>query len=252
MLTRTFLVLGCVLSIMGNAAEAEKAEKGHVTALFGKAKSGATGFFIYSKEKLKSPMYWAGESKWQPMASLGQVGENQVYRIPANEAPKAGQVFHVNARLPDGSRFTDALKLGEEAREDGSIEFTVSVNRFEDAATVAKLDKEAHEKWQRSWEATWEGQFMALLNNYRAQHGLRPIVWDQNAANTARSNNYSGGYHNVQYGFDNWVGSPSSPQEALQRWKNSPGHNANMLNGSLRRGGCHFIPGRHGTLCMSW
>ncbi len=249
MFTRTFLVLGCVLSIMGNTAEAVE---GQVTALFGKSTTEKIGFYIYSKKALKNPSYWEQE-KWHSFESLGEAGGNHIYYFPASEAPTAGQIFFVSGGLPDGSRFTDQLKAGDTPREDGSIVFAVSTRHLVNVpAKTTQVVSSAPAVNTSAPDSSWEGQFMTLLNAYRTQNGRQPIVWDQRAADVARANNYGGGGHNRQFGFDNWAGSPSSPQDAFDRWKRSPGHNANMLNPSLRRGGCHFIPGRHGTLCMSW
>ena len=105
--------------------------------------------------------------------------------------------------------------------------------------------------------------FVQLLNEYRAQNGLQPLLisdmiseacdrhgsdmgkygffdhytqasdwfaigaspWDRMAASGYNYNTYKG--ENIAAGYSN-------AEAVFQGWKNSPGHNANMLNGNFK------------------
>jgi uncharacterized protein (TIGR03437 family) len=106
---------------------------------------------------------------------------------------------------------------------------------------------------------TEEREFLRLINEYRAQHGLQPLVNSgvlSTAANWMSGDMGAKAYfaHNepggrawnqrlADFGYDcrngcsenilagtNW----STAAIALDKWKNSPSHNANMLNASFK------------------
>jgi len=97
-------------------------------------------------------------------------------------------------------------------------------------------------------ESAWESQLRALINEYRVQNGLGvldldPALWEmardhsiymkqsgdfghsgfQERAQTCFSLGYFSAAENVGFGYP-------SPEQMFNGWKNSPGHNANMLN----------------------
>jgi len=108
-----------------------------------------------------------------------------------------------------------------------------------------------------------ELEFLGLINDYREQNGLRPVILSDTltvaaerhskdmaeygffAHNTARSSYYGPGFepwdrmkaegydYNTAKGENLAVGYESA-EEAMQAWKRSPSHNAAMLDGNYR------------------
>jgi len=72
-----------------------------------------------------------------------------------------------------------------------------------------------------------EGQFLALVNQHRANHGLGAIGWSQEAANIASTNNAVHAPHSI-YGSQVWCGA-SDFVSAFNMWVASPAHNAILL-----------------------
>lgn len=72
-----------------------------------------------------------------------------------------------------------------------------------------------------------ESQFLALVNQHRANYGLSPIGWDQNAANLASTNNGIHTAHSM-LGSQVWAGA-SDFVSAFNMWVASPAHNAILL-----------------------
>ena len=72
-----------------------------------------------------------------------------------------------------------------------------------------------------------EEQFLALVNQHRANHGLAPVGWSQDAANMAATNNAVHAPHSI-YGSQVWCGA-SDFVSAFNLWVASPAHNAILL-----------------------
>jgi uncharacterized protein YkwD len=92
-----------------------------------------------------------------------------------------------------------------------------------------------------------------LVNQHRINNGLKPLVWNQSIANVAQNwsdsmdpNIEAGGnagfYHNPSFADQypaGWnaaaenIAINSNADALFTAWKNSPGHNANMLNPNL-------------------
>lgn len=73
-------------------------------------------------------------------------------------------------------------------------------------------------------------QFRDALNAYRRRHLLGPVQLDAQLTADAKTNNDRGGYHRYMghASRQNWA-SPPSMMQSLEMWKNSAGHNANLL-----------------------
>ena len=103
-----------------------------------------------------------------------------------------------------------------------------------------------------------EQAFLSLINNYRAQNGAGPLTISVNlnraaswmAADLANKNYFSHtdslgrspSQRATDCGFPGGAGEniaagtvTDTAQEAFDLWKNSPGHNQNMLNGSYKQ-----------------
>lgn len=72
-----------------------------------------------------------------------------------------------------------------------------------------------------------EGQFLALVNQHRANHGLGAIGWSQEAANLAATNNAIHAPHSI-YGSQVWCGA-SDFVSSFYMWTRSAAHNAILL-----------------------
>lgn len=113
------------------------------------------------------------------------------------------------------------------------------------------------------------GRAVALVSRYRAAHGLRPVHADERlaaaAAQQARAVARAGALsHDVGTTFksrmaayagntaaaENLSMGPSSVEGALERWKKSPGHNANLLMPEARRIGMAH-DGRYWALVLA-
>lgn len=94
------------------------------------------------------------------------------------------------------------------------------------------------------------------INQYRAQHGIAAVSLDDNLASGARdwaahltntgapAGHPEGGnfYENVAYSM--------TPERAVELWKNSPGHNANLLQSNIHTGGVGVVSRADGTFTV--
>jgi len=90
-------------------------------------------------------------------------------------------------------------------------------------------------------QQTAEQQFLALVNQHRANHGLHPIGWDQNCANLAATNNGIHTPHSM-FGSQVWAG-VSDFTSAFNMWVASPAHNAILLGARSAIGVARCITG---------
>lgn len=107
-------------------------------------------------------------------------------------------------------------------------------------------------------------------NQYRGQSGLAPVYIDQRLTNAAQSHandmaaravmthtgvdgtNAGQRINAAGYAFTTWAenvaaGQPT-PGEVISAWMNSPGHNANILNGSMVNIGVAAAVGANGVI----
>jgi uncharacterized protein YkwD len=76
-------------------------------------------------------------------------------------------------------------------------------------------------------QQTEEQLFLNLVNQHRANHGLPPVGWSQEAANMAATNNAVHAPHSI-FGRQNWA-SVGDFVSAFNLWVASPPHNAMLL-----------------------
>lgn len=107
-----------------------------------------------------------------------------------------------------------------------------------------------------------EAVFIKQLNDYRISKGLKPITVSQKLTNQARTwskhmatvdNLYHSSdnvFENVAYNFN------GNPDGFFTQWKNSSGHNANMLSNRVDEAGIGYAKGKDGkyyaTLQLMW
>lgn len=99
--------------------------------------------------------------------------------------------------------------------------------------------------------------FLNLINNYRQQNGLPPLALSTSLTNAAEGHSYDMAVHNyfshtgsdgsspwdriraAGYTYNTYLGENiaagfDTAQSVFDAWRNSPGHNANMLNANFR------------------
>lgn len=94
-----------------------------------------------------------------------------------------------------------------------------------------------------------EQQIFSDINNYRAANGLIPITWNNSYyqealdwGHTMNNGNFFAHPTNVNR-FENIYFTPTNPTDAFEGWRNSPGHNSNMLNASFTSGAVAVVEG---------
>jgi len=114
---------------------------------------------------------------------------------------------------------------------------------------------------------TSESQFLVLINNYRAQNGRAPLAASYTLSRAAQwkssdmaANNYFAhddltrtwvarirdcGYTQNAYIGENIAAGQNTAQSVFDAWKNSPGHNSNMLSANYTAIGIGlaYVPG---------
>lgn len=98
-----------------------------------------------------------------------------------------------------------------------------------------------------------EAQILALTNAERAKYGLAPLALDKSLLQSARTHcNWmatSGAFQHTSANVaENIALGQGSAGEAVRDWMNSPGHRANILNGSYRRMGMAAYTGAGGKI----
>jgi uncharacterized protein YkwD len=78
-------------------------------------------------------------------------------------------------------------------------------------------------------------QLLSLINNYRAQNGLGALSYDP-SLNISDSGSHRNFKRSGVAGVSNWASSQNA-QQTFEMWRNSPGHNANMLSPNITRAG---------------
>ena len=111
---------------------------------------------------------------------------------------------------------------------------------------------------------TWEMRVLELTNNERKKHGLQPLTWHNGLAEAARAHsadmmrsNMTGhigsdgsnvrkrieraGVTTAMLWAENCAYGQTTPEAAVEAWMNSPGHRANILNGTATHLGVGLI-----------
>lgn len=123
--------------------------------------------------------------------------------------------------------------------------------------------------------APHEAEMLRLVNDYRAQHGLSKLVFtpqlgasaEHHSAEMAKYDYFSHtlrngvtwsqnmrnhGYTRNTYRGENIAAGSSTAANTFLQWKNSPGHNANMLNPNYRAIGIGRKIGPDSTYRYYW
>lgn len=101
-----------------------------------------------------------------------------------------------------------------------------------------------------------EAMVLNQINAYRAEHGLAAVRQDNGFTKGAREwaqhladTNSPAGHPDGGNFFEN-VAYAASPERAVQLWKNSAGHNANMLDSRLTHGGVGVVERGNGSYAV--
>ncbi len=109
-----------------------------------------------------------------------------------------------------------------------------------------------------------ERKLLELINGYRRARGLDPLVWDERLADAADAHNQSmarGDYfahcspdgtclpdrlaaagYDFAAAAENLAAGQRTPLSVLRAWRDSPGHNENLLAESLTHAGIDLDP----------
>lgn len=101
-----------------------------------------------------------------------------------------------------------------------------------------------------------EAMLLNQINAYRAERGIHAIVQDNGFSNGAREwaqhltdNGMPAGHPEGGYFFEN-VAYSLSPERAVGLWKNSAGHDRNMLETEITHGGVGVVERNDGTYAV--
>lgn len=101
-----------------------------------------------------------------------------------------------------------------------------------------------------------EAMVLNQINAYRAQHGRGAIAQDNGFTKSAREwaqhlsdANLPAGHPEGGNFFEN-VAYAATPERAVELWKNSAGHNANMLDARITHGGVGIVQRGNGSYAV--
>ncbi|MDD6308192.1 MAG: stalk domain-containing protein [Clostridia bacterium] len=138
--------------------------------------------------------------------------------------------------------------------------------------TPVKEETEKPADSEEKTEESDEKRVLTLVNQYRAEAGLAPLVWDDTLAKVAASHskdmanrNYFS--HTTPEGLspfdrmekmgvtyrtagENIAAGMRTPEDVMEQWMNSPGHYANIMNANYKRLGVGIAKG--GSYGVYW
>lgn len=198
----------------------------------------------------------------EPQAELTAAPEQAASQLPSGFADAA------NAIKADNSYFAST-----NANSDKKLWFNKPLNTQYDAY-IANVLKNSYSASHFRYDYSFEAILFNMVNQYRVEMGRKPLVWSDNLAKLARLRVTAGcdaqmthdiaevggmplptavncGWTQKTVFGENIVGKASSTKqdwarragELLTLWKNSPGHNANMLEEDYKYGGMAIVTG---------
>ena len=193
--------------------------------------------FIYSLQELKAVYVWL-DYGWVKAAKEEYPHDGKsyhLYRVARRLVPTAGQSLLVNSWTTDKTRtFQHRLTIRVAAGQP-TTEVKLANVRSRDVYLVDKKRKAESDPYG----------FIALLNQYRYRAGLGPVYHDPGLAYDAHINNTMGSPHAYmgRARVQNWAAGYGSAGAVLNAWQTSPGHNRNLLDPSITRGGIAYTDG---------
>mgnify|MGYP001249937274 CR=1 FL=1 len=143
------------------------------------------------------------------------------------------------------------VTLGEKGLRESTVTYKVDPNTgltdeiessIENRVIKEPVDevygKGAHHFTNRYLE-DYEKELWDLINEYRAENGVAPIRWDEGRhklAQKAAAECSVNGFQHPGVADKNITWNTTDPLAALEMWKSSPGHNANLLASDAKYG----------------
>jgi uncharacterized protein YkwD len=179
------------------------------------------------------------DEPWQPMTE--QESGNFRTKHPRSAFDKRS--IRVQAFDPLSKKYVVLATKLSVAKGDVSLA-KVSTKRT-DAATPASKDSSRQVAGtapsQPSGIGGYQGEFLSLVNSYRANRGLGSLSYDNSLESIAAINNQRGGGHRYTGGTAQvWAAGSATASGTLRQWQNSSGHNAILLGGGYSRIGIHY------------
>jgi len=215
------LLLGCGLA-WGNVEEEVKPLEAVITG-DGKGKYIVD---ILSAEKLESPMAEYSLDKWVSfMPAVEQTDGRWIHRLNAFQALKPKTLIKLRMNKENGKQI-ELVRFVVPALAEGDTE--KHVLRQQDVQKMTKA------QWDRFVPQGQPAILTRLINAHRARHGLNPLQYD------ATLNISDGPSHSAFYRSGHQAAawsSTSSASHSFSMWRNSGGHNAQMLMRGIKRCG---------------
>jgi|SRR5690625_1293423 len=160
----------------------------------------------------------------------------------------------------------------EQSNEEAKVEQPKQEQPVQQAPVESQVQKQPEQQSQSESQqlSQYENEVVTLTNQERSKNGLAPLQIDEELSVVAREKSHDMSTRNYfdhnsptygspfdmmqSYGIsyraagENIAKGQRTPQEVVNAWMNSPGHRANILNGSFTHIGVGFVEqGNHWT-----
>jgi hypothetical protein len=182
--------------------------------------------------QLKNVSFRFDDEPWQP--TVVDADQDVAYTMKHARAAFAGRRVLAKAQDPETEKWI--VISGEiDAEDDFNEKERKIVDEDEISKTMTGVLSENAEGLNG-----YPGEFLGMVNSYRARMGRGPLSYDRSLEAIAARNNQVGGYHNYTGGTPQiWAMGSSSVSGTLRQWQNSPPHNSILLGGYSRVGIAH-------------
>lgn len=181
-----------------------------------------------------------GDEEWQPMVEVEVVeGQAKTFRTKhprfvQNDRPVRVRAF--DSTLEKYVLLSTKLMVDQ---EDVSLA-EVKTSLTKKPQLVAKRANVKAPSASRG-VGGYRGEFLSLVNSYRAGRGLSSLTYSQSLESIAAINNQRGGYHRYTGGTAQvWAAGSATARGTLRQWQNSSGHNAILLGRNYGQIGIHY------------
>lgn len=173
---------------------------------------------------------------WQPMNE--QESGNFRTKHPRSAFDKRS--IRVQAFDPVSKKYVVLATKLSVAKGDASLA-KVSTEQSDKATPSSKEASPQVAGTTPSQSGGYQGEFLSLVNSYRASRGLGSLSYDNRLETIAAINNQRGGGHRYTGGTAQvWAAGSATASGTLRQWQNSSGHNAILLGRGYSRIGIHY------------
>jgi uncharacterized protein YkwD len=178
---------------------------------------------------------------WQPMSELKE--PTFTYRTKHPRYGFGDRSVRVRAFDPESKKYILLSSKITVAKE--IVSLSKATTRLSDTAipeNIAAVSKgAAAPRPLASRIGGYRGQFLSMVNSYRATRGLSALRYSQSLEDIAAINNQRGGQHRYTGGTAQvWAAGSSTASGTLRQWQNSSGHNAILLGRNYQQIGIHY------------